>query len=227
MLLILAIAPVTIFLSFIYIKDKYEKEPLILLGLGVLYGLFLVAPVIQIDLALLESQWNDKFPALFQAFITSAGNEEGLKWIFMFFLIYKNPNFNEPVDGIVYAVFISLGFAMGENVIYVYNEELGGIETALMRCITSVPAHMMFAISMGYYFAKWRYLKEGVINLFLSFLAPWSFHGFYNYILLSEINTCISYLVVFVPYYIYLVYISIKKFHSHLSLSPYKFLKKH
>ena len=223
MLLTLAVVPVIIFLIFVYIKDKYEKEPLALLFMGAIYGIFLVVPVMCVDVFLVNTELNLLYPEVFQAFIMSAGNEEMFKFIFLFFLIFRNKNFNEPVDGIIYSVFISLGFALGENIVYVFNPEIGGFQTAFLRGITSIPAHMFFAISMGYYFARWRYLKYGNINLLLSFAVPWMIHGCYNFILLTEIK---YYEIVFVTYFLAMGIISIFMFKKHLDISPYKFLKK-
>ncbi len=219
MLFTLAIAPVFILLMFTYVKDRYEKEPRFLLVLGAFYGLILVAVVLCIDVILMETQAYNKFPVLFQAFVTSAANEEGIKFLFLFFLIYRNPNFNEPVDGIIYSIFVSLGFAAGENIIYVFSPELGGFETALLRSICSVPAHGIFACFMGFYFARFKYLNLGIKNLLLSFFAPWAVHSGYNLILLSEIKNST---VFFIIYLILIFALAIKKFKAHLNLSPFK-----
>ena len=223
MLLTLAVVPVIILLIFTYIKDKYEKEPLILLFLGVFYGLFLVVPVLCVDVRLMNTKLNLLYPEIFQAFIMSAGNEEMLKFIFLFFLIYRNKNFNEPLDSIIYSIFISLGFALGENIVYVYNLEIGGFQTAFLRGITSIPAHMFFAISMGYYFARWRYLKDGNTNLLFSFAIPWMLHGLYNFLLLTEIK---YFAIIFPIYFLIIGIVSVFMFKKHLDISPFKFLKK-
>ena len=133
--------------------------------------------------------------------------------------MYKNKELNEPVDGIVYSVFISLGFAGAENIIYIFNPVLGGFETALSRAVISVPAHGLFAVSMGYYFGIYHYLKGGIFYLFAAFFSPWILHGLFNFILLWETKW---YLFVFIPYVILLWVNAFIKIKSHLGLSPFK-----
>ena len=219
MLLSLAVAPVIIFLVFMFIKDRYEKEPLRLLLLGALYGFYISVPVLLNDVFLMKLSVSRAYPIIFSAFVTSAGNEELLKLVFLYFVMYKNKELNEPVDGIVYSVFISLGFAGAENIIYIFNPVLGGFETALSRAVISVPAHGLFAVSMGYYFGIYHYLKGGIFYLFAAFFSPWILHGLFNFILLWETKW---YLFVFIPYVILLWVNAFIKIKSHLGLSPFK-----
>jgi len=223
MLIQLALAPVLLLLFFMFIKDRYEKEPIILLFVGTLYGVYLAAPVLANDVLLMNIEIGKKYPVLFSSFVTSAANEEGFKLLFLGFLMHKNKEFNEPVDGIVYSVFIALGFAAAENLIYVLSPSLGGVGTALQRAIFSVPGHGLFAIAMGYYFAYWHYYKKGIKYLFLSFLVPWLLHGFYNFILLVDVSW---YLFIFIPYQLMLWTGGIIKINTLLKASPFKFLKK-
>jgi Predicted membrane protein len=223
MLVQLALAPVLLFLIFMFIKDKYEKEPLLLLFIGALYGIYLAVPVLLNDMLFMRMEIGEKYTVLFSAFVTSSANEEGIKLLFLMFLMHRNREFNEPVDGIVYSVFIALGFAAAENLIYVLSPSLGGVDTALQRAIFSVPGHGLFAIAMGYYFAHWHYYKKGIQYLFLSFLVPWLLHGFYNLILLIDISW---YLFIFIPFQLMLWRGGIIKINTLLKASPFKSLKK-
>lgn len=216
-----AIAPAFIGLVYIFIRDKYEKEPLSLLLIGTLYGiistgiiyaasLWLEQKIVHEDILMLD--------ILFDSFISSSALEEGVKYILLFFLIKKNKNFNEPFDGIVYSVFISLGFAGTENIIYVLNPEFGGYNTSLMRAIISVPCHGLFGVVMGYYFAfsKFEFKKYKKLK---AFLYPMVIHGIYNFILLVSKN---YYLIILVPYILFLWYDSLKKIKILLERSPFK-----
>ena len=116
MLVELASTPVAAGLFFLYIKDKYEKEPWKMLFLGVLFGLYTAAVVYALG-SFLEERFPHEETPFYTAFFSSAGVEEAVKFLFLFFLIWGNRNFNEPLDGIVYGVFVSLGFAWAENVI--------------------------------------------------------------------------------------------------------------
>ena len=148
MLVELASTPVAAGLFFLYIKDKYEKEPWKMLFLGVLFGLYTAAVVYALG-SFLEERFPHEETPFYTAFFSSAGVEEAVKFLFLFFLIWGNRNFNEPLDGIVYGVFVSLGFAWAENVIYVTHPILGGYETAFARALLSVPGHGLFSVRMG------------------------------------------------------------------------------
>ena len=118
-----------------------------MLFLGVLFGLYTAAVVYALG-SFLEERFPHEETPFYTAFFSSAGVEEAVKFLFLFFLILGNRNFNEPLDGIVYGVFVSLGFAWAENVIYVTHPILGGYETALERALLSVPGHGLFGVRM-------------------------------------------------------------------------------
>ena len=114
-------------------------------------------------------------------------------------LIWKNVEFNEKFDGIVYATFVSLGFAAVENILYVIDN---GVSTGIMRAITAVPAHAIFGICMGYFFGMAKfYPKKRKTYLYLAFLLPFFLHGFYDFILMSGKNFL---LILFIPFIIYM-----------------------
>ena len=121
-------------------------------------------------------------------------------------LVWKSPSFNEQFDGIVYAVFVSLGFAGVENVMYVMD---GGMQTALSRSLTAVPAHAIFGVTMGYYLGI-AHMYEELKSKYLvkALLVPIVLHGIYDFILMVEIGWL---LLMFIPYVIVLYSMAIKK----------------
>ncbi len=221
-LFLLAIAPIIIFAVYIYIKDKYEKEPSKLLATGILFGALISVPICFIEKLLTNSFAfvNNFWQTFFVSFIVAAMTEEIFKFIVLYFLIWREKNFNEPVDGIVYATMISLGFAMVENILYVTNTNTGGINTAITRAIFSVPAHGFFGVSMGYFFALAKYEPcKKLKYMGLSFLAPIILHGLFNFILLCENKFA---MLIFIVYAIYLWWAGHKKIYKHLCASPFK-----
>lgn len=181
-LLAISILPVIILLIYIYRKDKNEREPLGLLlrafFRGVLAALVVMLFALIVNLIGLESLFEFEDSALMKSFFQAAIPEEGLKFLFLYGLIWKNAEFNEHFDGIVYAVFVSMGFACLENILYVYN---GGFSTGVARAFLAVPGHFLFAVIMGYYLSKARFslfhrrrLLAGAI--FFPILA----HGLYD-----------------------------------------------
>lgn len=196
-----AIAPVFIIAFYIYFRDKYEKEPLSMLARALAVGMLVVLPIIFIERFLMGvmPEMGKVGSAAYQAFLVAGGTEEIFKFLALYLLIWKSPHFNEQFDGIVYAVFVSLGFAAVENVMYVMD---GGFHTAAVRAITAVPAHAIFGITMGYYLGiarRYSELSRGYILKALT--VPILIHGIYDFILMVEIPWL---LIMFFPFVIYL-----------------------
>jgi protease PrsW len=164
------------------LKDKHEREPLSLLLISFLYGglstlvtLFVSWPVN----VLILTKEDDVIEQFFNAFFKVALIEEFSKFIFVRFILYNNKNFNEPFDGIVYAVMVSMGFATVENIIYVFQY---GFTTGVLRMFTAVPAHAAFAVLMGFFLGKAKFThRKGLYFSLIALLAPTLFHGSYDY----------------------------------------------
>ncbi len=105
------------------------------------------------------------------------------KFLFLFLLAWKSRSFNEKFDGIVYAVFVSLGFAAVENILYVID---GGSQVGFIRALTAVPGHALFGIAMGYHLGIARmYAEIRRRHLLYALLVPVILHGIYDFILMS------------------------------------------
>jgi protease PrsW len=180
----LALAPGAAIILYIYLKDKHEREPLSLLMISFLYGglstlltLFISWPIN----ALILTKEDDVVHQFWNAFFKVALVEEFSKFFFVRFILFYNKNFNEPFDGIVYAVMVSMGFATLENVLYVYQY---GVATGIMRMFTAVPAHATFAILMGFFLGKAKFTHRRVFYFSLiALLSAAIFHGSYDYFL--------------------------------------------
>ena len=182
LLLALALAPGLAIGIYIYLKDKHEREPLGLLFISFLYGVLspLITLFISIPLGYLVLLREDSVVDQFgNAFFKVALVEEFSKFIFIRFILYKNKNFNEPFDGIVYATMVGMGFATLENILYVFQY---GASTGVLRMFTAVPAHACFAVLMGYFLgkAKFTHRKEFYYSVVALLLAT-AFHGAYDY----------------------------------------------
>jgi RsiW-degrading membrane proteinase PrsW (M82 family) len=113
-LLGIALAPGAAIMLYIYLKDKHEREPLSLLLISFLYGTFSTMVTLSISFPVnffIVLQPDDLVHEVYDAFLKVALVEEFSKFIFVRFILYPNKNFNEPFDGIVYAVMVSMGFA--------------------------------------------------------------------------------------------------------------------
>lgn len=222
-LFLLALAPILICCFYVFIRDKYEKEPISQLLKGVICGAIIALPILYVETYLfkyspLESE--KYLYSLYNSFIVASLTEELFKFIAVVILFYRNRNYNERFDGIVYAVFVSLGFAMAENFAYVFNPDIGGVQTAVLRMIFAVPMHGFFGITMGYYLSLYKFEKYTHKKfLIYAFLMPFLIHGLYDFILMEEIFTLMFPFWIFI---IYIVYDGFKKMKIHLEKSPFK-----
>jgi len=193
MLYALALIPVVGLLIFIYFNDKKEKEPF-----GLLVGLFFAGMGTIVTAIIAELVGGlilgAVFPAntviggVLDAMLIVAPAEELGKFLVLRLITWKNKNFNYNYDAIVYAVFVSLGFAAFENITYVFSS---GIGTAFLRMFTAVPGHACFAVFMGFFYSKAKYAsltgKKGACTGFtaLAMVIPIVIHGVYDAILMG------------------------------------------
>lgn len=184
-LLLFAVAPVMAVCLYIYFQDKHEKEPFGLMFKSFLFGAIL-SILLVLGLYLITGKLlplTDKFSIwqqFIQAFIVVALAEEFSKYIFVRYYAQTKKQFNEPYDGIVYAVMVSMGFACTENIMYVLE---GGYQVAFLRAFTAVPAHATFGILMGYFMGKAKFSKNRIkLNIMGLGLAT-LFHGAYDFFL--------------------------------------------
>ena len=215
---LVAVIPAVILCGYVFYKDRIEREPIGLLAL-----LFGAGAVGYLPVCLLQDLIVQGIDALFKNSITfsaegtivygSVGVELAhlslvsfiglsliqiiVKWCLLFFITHKNKNFNYLFDGIVYSTFLSLGFALAENLHFALQNspELLGA-----KLLTSVPFHLFVGILMGYYYTMWhvrftanrienRMLKEGIVKedkvrssavwLAASLLIPLAINGIY------------------------------------------------
>ena len=184
-LLTLAIAPVIVIIFYVYIRDKFEKEPKKLLFYTFLIGAIasvLISTILYSisNFFLPKAQEFSVFDQFLKAFFVVALIEEFSKYVIVRYYNQPKKAFNEPFDGIIYAVMVSMGFAFIENIFYVLD---GGISVAILRAFTAVPAHATFGIIMGYFMGKAKFSKKksrwNLIGLTMAIL----FHGAYDFFL--------------------------------------------
>lgn len=189
-LVLAAVAPVMLLLLIFYKVDRFNREPVKLLLLLYVMGMVSVIPILLMEF-ILDSMnifrlFDTDLMNLYDALIVAGFTEELYKWIIVLIFAFKSKEFDEYLDGIIYCVFVSLGFATIENIIYVLE---GSYYVAVLRAILSVPAHMLFGVTMGFYLSLSKFsVKKSKRNRFmaLSLMVPILLHGFYDYILMSR-----------------------------------------
>ena len=169
----------------IYNLDEYDKEPLWLLAIAFIFGainLHLDIDILDFLFSLITAE-ND-FIRIGEEALSVGFTEELLKFLVVILIIYPNKNFDEPFDGIVYSVFVGMGFATAENMTFVLQ---GGAGLAVMRMLSAVPAHFVFAVIMGYYLGKAKSSKNSqFLFIGLSLLIPVLIHSLYDYFLFLD-----------------------------------------
>ena len=189
-----AVIPAIFLLVHVYRADKLEKEPAPLLISLVLYGIaatFIALLLERFGSWLLGRYFpEDSTPYnVLMYFGVVAFSEEGAKYFLLKRRTWRSAAFNCQFDGVVYAVFVALGFALWENIDYVV---MYGLGTALVRAITAVPGHACFGVFMGaFYGMARRYENYGFSRASkncrrLAVLVPTVLHGIYDFIATSE-----------------------------------------
>lgn len=189
-----AVLPAIFLLVHVYRADKLEKEPAPLLISLVLYGIaatFIALLLERFGSWLLGRYFPENSTPynVLMYFGVVAFSEEGAKYFLLKRRTWNSAAFNCQFDGVVYAVFVSLGFALWENISYVL---MYGLSTALVRAVTAVPGHACFGVFMGVWYGLAKRLhgqgKDGASKLcrVLALLLSAFLHGCYDYIATIE-----------------------------------------
>jgi RsiW-degrading membrane proteinase PrsW (M82 family) len=216
-LVLTAVTPGIALAIIIYIVDRHDREPVKLLIKVFIGGAFITIPTIFLESFLIGFNifGAGLLGAAYQAFIVAGFSEEFLKRFVVMKLAYKNKNFDERLDGIVYAVFSALGFATVENIMYVVFRFADVESVGTYRAILSVPAHMLFAVTMGYYLSLSKFAQTDVEKKFYykkSLTAPMLLHGTFNFILMSGSGFL---MIFFIPFVFYLWKINLTKLNKY------------
>lgn len=215
-----AIIPAVLLLLYVYKKDRLEKESTKLLLILVVLGI----------LSTLMASATENAGIAFLPFIVAAGStaynivlyyivvglsEEGFKYLVMRWKTWRNPEFNCQFDGVVYSVFVALGFALFENIMYVFQY---GFATAVARAVTAVPGHACFGVFMGVFYGAAKRLEKmgrkgnSKACRLLAVIIPMFLHGTYDFLASSSASSGYVWsFVVFVIALFFAAYLLVKK----------------
>jgi len=175
-----AIIPSMVLLRWFRNSDQFP-EPWPIIRKVFWRGIWIVIPVLMIAESLKPWMPVDDalLQALYTAFALAACPEELMKYCVLVFYCLKLKDFDEPMDGIVYGVTVSLGFATLENILYVMS---GDMQVAITRALTAVPAHALTGAIMGYFIGSiLRTPEKRTRLLILALLIPTLLHGAYDF----------------------------------------------
>lgn len=230
-LILISVLPVIVIMIYLYYRDKYEKEPLSSLlkafVAGLLSALLTILVLMPFESLVHMRSGDPVTDALAGAFLWAAIPEELLKFVCLYVFIWRDRHFNEYFDGIIYAAFVSLGFALFENILYVFQM---GMQVGISRAIITVPAHALFGVIMGFYFslAKFNPSKAAYylfVSAFLAILA----HGIFDFLLMyssgiSELDPVRS-ILVFIGFFIFVIFLwrlGFRKIRKHVEDSAFQ-----
>lgn len=180
LLLGLAIAPGIAICLYIFYRDQYNREPPFTLLMSFIWGLFVTVPAMAIELVANDLAEETVTGIIISSFFFIALVEEFCKFLPLRYYAFSRKSFDEPLDGIVHAVMIGMGFATLENIGYVLTAP-NGLQVGMLRMLTSVPAHATFAVIMGYYAGKAKFdLIHQKALLLKGILLATFFHGTYD-----------------------------------------------
>ena len=218
-----AVIPALALMVYVYRADKVEKEPHRLLGTLILHGIVATA----------LAAWTEKISATLLAFILDEESllyrlllyflvvglaEEGFKYMLLKRRTWKSPDFNWQFDAVVYAVFVSLGFALWENIEYVV---LYGFGTALIRAVTAIPGHACFGVFMGawYGLAKAHENNGNEENSrtcrWLALICPTLLHGLYDFIATQNNDSAAVFFLIFIGLMFFAAYRTVRHLSQH------------
>lgn len=197
-LLSLAVLPGLAISYYIWWRDKHEPEPHKYLIACFLFGILSIIPAIVLETIGMEMGYKDG-PNIYKTFIFAVFvvgfSEEFSKYLFLRYYIFPKKEFCEPMDGIVYSVMVGMGFATFENVLYVFGQATTqqAYNVAFLRMLTAVPAHASFAVLMGYFVGKAKFLPKNRTVLLLSglFIAT-IVHGLYDFFLMQQMTQALA-----------------------------------
>ena len=190
-MLLAGLLPAILLILYVRYRDKLHPEPWSKIAKGVFYGVLSIIVSSLISLIweplpyLMGFGWLYNTPivrGIFTSFYNAAIPEETAKLFMLWLLLRKNKEFNQNIDGIVYAVCIAMGFAGFENIMYIFKEEEGPWQTvAILRALFAVPGHYIFGVLMGFFYSivHFRPKKFGKYKN-LIWIAPVVAHGVYD-----------------------------------------------
>ena len=153
------------------------------------------------------------FEGLYTGFVVAGFSEELCKLLLLTLAVWRSQHFDEYFDGIVYATFVSLGFAGLENIMYVFGQDgfAASVATGSVRAILSVPAHFLFGVVMGYYFALAKFQPQNRVgNLALALIYPMTLHGTFDSLLMIPEAMGLNGTIVAVVFFALFIYFDVK-----------------
>jgi len=191
--LALALLPGLLWLRHYYLKDVFEPEPKALVARMFALGAVAFVAAYAIQVAMLRAAASYGFPltaagtvpAAVRAFGVVSLSEECIKLFFVWWFVFGHAEFDEPMDGVVYAISCALGFATIENASYMYTYESSTI--LMVRMVFSCFLHAGCSGLAGYHLGRAKFDRGRALgHVTIGLSAAWFLHGLYDFFVFSR-----------------------------------------
>jgi RsiW-degrading membrane proteinase PrsW (M82 family) len=179
--------PLIAVLVYLYLRYKFSQWSFSLLFKSFLWGMIsiLLVLVVQVLASYLElDKLHNIRRVLFYSLVIMAFFAELGKYIILRGFIYPKEVFKTPVDGIIFSVMISMGFATMNNILYFIN--IPDLSVNIPNALTAGPANAIFGVLMGFFIGLGKLRKMRFIDSMTGLAAAVFFHGLYDFCLLTK-----------------------------------------
>jgi RsiW-degrading membrane proteinase PrsW (M82 family) len=189
--LLAAFLPGIFWIWYFHRQDRFDREPLFALVKVFVLGALAVIPAIALEYPFRSFLQGDPgtLSALWLSFGVVGLGEESLKLLAVYVGVYRSQAFDEPLDGIVYAVTGGVGFSVVENVLYI---SAFGLEVAPLRAVVASLAHASFSGISGYYLGRAKFSDHAFREASVGLLWAALLHGIYDFILITQLVSPLS-----------------------------------
>lgn len=191
---IFGVLPSTIWLIFYLRKDKHPEPKKMVLKIF-FYGMLCALPAIFLETGIIKGTLaifpsKNLFIQLFNIFVGVALIEESLKYLVVRDKVLNHPEFDEPIDLVLYMIISALGFAALENILILFS--LGPIfllgetfSVSIFRFLGATLLHALASGTLGYFWAISIYEAKQKKYLFTGFFIATFLHGLYNFSIIN------------------------------------------
>jgi len=187
--LFFGVLPSLVWLNF-YLRRDVRPEPKLIVVKIFFYGLILTLPAFFLETAIIGEIGKLNFSpfslTILNIFLGVALIEESLKFLVVKDKVLTNPEFDEPVDAMIYMIITALGFAAGENLLVLFPLKSSVFpqifSISLLRFLGATFLHALVSGILGFFIGlslrprgkKWQLIFFGLTLAML-------LHGFYNF----------------------------------------------
>lgn len=182
-----SVVPAAIWLTVFYRADRAEPEPKRLVITVYLAGLLVAVALNQLVLNIIfdVESWmlNFWWSQLFGEILLVGFLSMGTVYLVVRYLVFAQPEFDERIDGIIYAVAAGLGVATVSNFNYVLTHGGVDLDIGSIRMVVNTLGYASFAGVLGYFIGQARFEKTPIYYVPAGLAIAATLTGFYFFLL--------------------------------------------